>query len=115
MYGSGLNVGPVGQQPVEDVDRLVDAARDGVAEQRDVLVGHVVITDAAIAAVADVVLRQQVLLVDAPFGAVGRGALAAAPIAGQLDLVVTVDALNRSKERRVRKEGVRKCIYRWSP
>src|SRR3546814_2315253 len=59
VHGIGLNVGPVGQQPVEDVDSLVDAARDEVAEQRDVLVGHVVITDAAIAAVADEVSSEE--------------------------------------------------------
>src|SRR3546814_2444889 len=33
VHGIGLNVGPVGQQPVEDVDRLVDAARDEVRSE----------------------------------------------------------------------------------
>lgn len=58
VYGVGLDVGPVGQHPVEDVDRFVYATRDEVAEQRDVLVGHMVVTDATIAAVANVVFRQ---------------------------------------------------------
>jgi len=53
-----LDVGQVVNQAVEDVDRLVNTARDEVAEQRDVLVRDVIVADPAIAAVADVILRQ---------------------------------------------------------
>lgn len=65
-----LDVGSVGQQAVQDVDALVHATRNEVAEQRHVFVGHVVVADAAIATVADVVLRQEVVFVDAPLGAI---------------------------------------------
>ena len=70
MDDLGLDVGRVGQQAIEDVDALVHATGNEVAEQRHVFVGHMVVADAAVAAVADVVLRQQVVLVDAPFGAI---------------------------------------------
>ncbi len=95
VHRVGLDVGLVGEQPIEDVDRLVHAARDEMAEQGNVLVGHVVVANAAVAAIADVVLRQQVLFVHAPLGAVGRRALAAAPVAGQLELVVQIDDIDR--------------------
>jgi hypothetical protein len=52
---------------------FVGAAGNEVAEQGDELVGDVVIADAAIATIADVVLGNQVLLVEIPFRAVGRG------------------------------------------
>ena len=64
-----LDVGSVGQQAVEDVDALVHAAGNEMAEQRHVFIGHGVVADAAIAAVADVVRRPEVVLVDAPLGA----------------------------------------------
>jgi len=77
----GLDVRRVLRQAVEDVDGLPHAARDEVAEQRDVGVRHVVVGDAAVAAIADVALREQVVLVQVPLRAVGRGALQIAPVA----------------------------------
>jgi hypothetical protein len=48
----------------------VHATGNEVAEQRHVFVGHMVVADATVAAVADVILRQQVVLVDAPLRAI---------------------------------------------
>lgn len=63
-------------------------------EDRDVHVGDMVVANAAIPAVADVVLRQQVLFVQAPLGPVRGHALAAAPVFRQRKLVVRVDDLH---------------------
>jgi hypothetical protein len=71
-----LDVAFILEQPVEDVDRLPNAAGDEVAEERDVGIGDVVIADAAIASVADMVLGEQVLFVQVPACAVGRSVLA---------------------------------------
>ncbi len=46
------------------------------------IVGHVVVTDPAVSAIANVILGQQVLLVQAPLGAVRRRALTAAQYFG---------------------------------
>ena len=58
-------------QPVQDVDCLPDAAGDEAGEQRDVAVGDVVVGDAAVAAVADVLGADQVVLAQRDMGAVG--------------------------------------------
>mgnify|MGYP001555713726 CR=1 FL=1 len=86
-----LDVRRVLDEPVEDVDGLMHAARDEVAEERDVLVRDVVVADAAITAVADVVFGQQILLVEVPLRAVGRHAAARAPELRQRELVIRVD------------------------
>ena len=39
----GLNVAFVLQQPIKDIDRLPNAARNEVREQRDVSVGDVIV------------------------------------------------------------------------
>ncbi len=89
--GVGLDVRPVLDQAVEQVDRLPYPAGDEVGEQRHVGVAHMVVGDAAVSAVADMPLGQQVALVQVPLGAVGGGALGVAPIAGQPEPVVGVD------------------------
>lgn len=67
----GLNVGEVLEQAVEKINRLPDPAGDEVGEQGDVGVGDMIVANAAIPSVADVVLGEQVLLVQIPFCAVG--------------------------------------------
>ncbi len=62
--GVRLDVGGVLQQAIDDVDRLPDTARNEVAEQRDVRIGHVVVGDAAVAAIRDVVRGEQILVVE---------------------------------------------------
>ena len=86
-----LDVRPVLQQPIQDVDRLPHAARDEVAEQRHVGVRDVIVADAAVPAVADVVLGEQVLLVEVPLHAVRRGVLPRAPELREREAIVRVD------------------------
>jgi hypothetical protein len=46
-----------------------------MAEQGDEFIGDVVVADAAVAAIPDMMLRQRILLVEVPFRSVGRGVL----------------------------------------
>lgn len=64
-----------------------------MTEQRDVHVRDVVVPDAAVAAIAQVVLGQQVLFVDVPLCAVRRRALAGTPELRQGEPVEGVDHL----------------------
>jgi hypothetical protein len=66
MKSVGLDVAFVLEQTVEDVDRLPDAARNEVAEEGDVGVGDLVVADASVSAIADVVLREKVLFIEIP-------------------------------------------------
>ncbi len=83
MHGIRPDIRAVLDEAIEDVDRLIRAARYEATEQCDVFVGHVVVADATVTTVTDVIFGQDVLLVHAPFGAVGRGRPTRAPIAGQ--------------------------------
>ena len=67
-----------------------------MTEQRDVGVRDVVVTDAAVAAIADVILAEQVLLVKIPFGAIGGGSPPCPPVSGQFVFLVRVDDLDDS-------------------
>ena len=55
MHSVRLKVGLVIQQPIQDIDRLIYPARNEVTEQRNVGVGHVVISNAAKPAVSQMV------------------------------------------------------------
>ena len=57
MQGVRLDIGIVFDQPVKDVNGLINAARDEVAEQRDVFVGDVLVAHPAVATVPYVVFR----------------------------------------------------------
>ena len=87
----GLGVGQVPQQALDDVDRFPDAAGDEVAEQRDVVVGDVVVGDPAVAAVADVRLGQEVVDQRVDLRAVGGDARPVSPGLDQIELQVGVD------------------------
>ena len=50
-----LDVGLIVHQAIENVDRFPDAARNEVAEQRDVGIGNMVVADATVSAIPDVV------------------------------------------------------------
>ena len=52
------NVRFVGHQPVKDVDALIGAAGNEMAEQRDELVRYMVVADTAVPTIADMVLGQ---------------------------------------------------------
>src|ERR671932_786834 len=86
-----LNVRWLLEQAYEAVDRFPDAARNEMAEQSDVTVGHVVVGDAAIAAVADRVLGEQAVLGEFVLGAVGCSGATAAPDLRQIAAVVGID------------------------
>src|SRR5215204_4188381 len=89
----GLNVGEVLEQAVEKINRLPDPAGDEVGEQGDVGVGDMIVANAAITSVADVVLGEQVLLVQIPFCAVDGSALARSPTSWQGEASVGIDDL----------------------
>jgi len=57
MDGVGLNLRGVVQESVEDIHRFPNTAGNEVTEQRDVGIGNVIVADAAVAPIANVVLR----------------------------------------------------------
>lgn len=73
------------------MNRFPNAARDEVAEQGDVHVRNVVVADAAVAAVTDMIFREQILLVKVPLRSICRGMFAGRSVA---DLVLTLKELN---------------------
>jgi len=76
---------------VEDGVALVGAAGQEAREQGDVGIGHEIVADAAIAAVADVVGGFQAFGMHVPLHAVGGGGVAGAPVPVQADAGVGVD------------------------
>jgi hypothetical protein len=57
----GLVVAFILGQTVKDADGLPNVARDEVAEQSNVCIGNVIVADAAIASVTDVILGDKTL------------------------------------------------------
>src|SRR5260370_7989707 len=66
----GLDIAFVLEQPIEDVDRFPDTARNEVAEQSNVGIGDMIVADAAIASVTDVLFGEKILFVQVPSRAV---------------------------------------------
>ena len=96
----GLDDGLVLQQAVEDVDGFPHTAGNEAVEQRDVVVGDVVVGDAAlaaIAAVADVSGAEQVALAQRDVGAVGDGGASAAPVPWQREPGLLVDDVHHRR------------------
>ena len=81
MQNVGLYVRFVLGQAIENIDRLPSSTRDEMREQRDVVIADVIVGDTALTSVADVALRQQIVFVQVPLGAVGGGPFGIAPIA----------------------------------
>ena len=96
VQGIRLNIRVVVLQDVENMDGFVDTAGDEMTEQGDVGVGYDVVSQPTSARIADMPFGKQILLVDIPFGAVGRGATAAAPVFRQLERIVGIDDLGDS-------------------
>ena len=98
VHGSGLDVGGVGQQALDQVHRLPHPDRDEPGEQRHVGVGDVVVRDAAHAPVPDAGLGQQVIDVGFHLGAVGgyRGA-----VPPRLDHVQLGEGVDHGRDRGV--------------
>jgi hypothetical protein len=58
-----LNFALVFEEAIKNVDGFPDTTWDEVAEQRDVAVGDVIVANAAVSAVADVILGEQILFI----------------------------------------------------
>ena len=52
------------------MDRFPDAAGDEVAENGNIGIGDMIVANSPIAAVADVIFREEVLFIEVPLGAV---------------------------------------------
>ena len=85
-----LDVGLVFKKPIENINGLPDTTRNEVREERDVGVRHVVIANAAVPSVADVIFRKQVLLVQIPAGSVSGGGLSRAPVLWERKKVIGI-------------------------
>jgi hypothetical protein len=79
------------EESFDDVHGLPDAAGDEVREERDVVVGDVVVGDPAIAAVADVRLGEQVVDQRVDLGPVGGDRRSVTPGLDEVELEVGVD------------------------
>ena len=97
MKRVGLDLRPVLQQPIKDVDRLPHAAGDEAGEQGDVAIGDVVVSDAAIAAVANVPGAHEIILAQLDVRAVGDRRAAAAPMPWQREADVLVDHVDHRR------------------
>src|SRR6266480_2257963 len=98
MDGVWLDGRTVAHQSIQNVNGLPDAARDEMAEQQDVEVTHVMVGNPSVPAIANVLLRQQVLLGQFILCAIGSGALFIAPIARQR---IAIEAINYVAQCRV--------------
>jgi hypothetical protein len=91
VHGVELKIGAVLQQPVEYIDRLPDTAGNEVAEQRDVGSRDVVVRDAAIAPVANVLFSQEVVFAQFHVRSIGDGDVWTSPETGKIESSVLVD------------------------
>src|ERR1700733_3803275 len=73
------------------MDGFPDAARDEAGEQSDIAVGNVVVGDATIGSIANVLRAQEIVLAQLYVRAVGDGGMAASPMSGQREARVLVD------------------------
>src|SRR5690348_6277324 len=62
-----------------------------VAEASNIIVRHMIVPDATIPPIADVVLREEILLIHLPLGSVGRGMFARPPEPGEIEAVIRMD------------------------
>ena len=67
----GLDVRRILQETIENVDGFPYPTWDKVAEQCDVRVRDVIVSDPAIPPIANMVFRQQVLFIEVPLHAIG--------------------------------------------
>src|SRR5512138_3280034 len=85
------NLRAIFEQAVEDVDRFPDSTRHKATEQGNVGIGDVIVPQTSPAAVAEVVLTEQVVLVYVPLRAVRRRALTGPPQFGQHRAIVAIN------------------------
>ena len=91
MPGPDLALAREREQLLTQGDGFPDAARDEVAEQRDGVVGDVVVGDPAVAAMADVRLGQEVVDQRVDLRAVGGDRRPVTPGLDQIEVQVRVD------------------------
>ena len=94
MQGIWLDITLVFQQAIQNVDSFMPPARDEVAEQRDVGIGNMVVTDPTVTPIADMVFTEQILLVKVPLRAICGGMATGAPKSGEFVFLVRVDHLS---------------------
>src|SRR6266852_693968 len=70
---------------------ITDPTGNEVAEAGNIIVRHMIVPDAAIPPIADMVLREEILLVHLPLGSVGRGMLARPPEPGEIEAVIRMN------------------------
>jgi hypothetical protein len=78
---------------VENEGPFPDPTGNEMAEAGNIIVRHMIVPDAAIPLppIADVVLRQEILLIYLPLGSVGRGMFARPPEPGQVEAVIRMN------------------------
>jgi len=73
------------------VDSLPDTARDEAGEQRDVVVGNVVVSDAAVATIANMTRTEQIVLAQFHMSPIGDGRMPVSPVTWQGEACELVD------------------------
>src|SRR6266568_2141294 len=67
---------------IQNVRALPHSTGNKVTEERDVRIRDMIIADSPIAAIADMIFGQQVLLIHLPLGAVGGSPFSSTPVFG---------------------------------
>ena len=79
------------EQALDNVDSLPHAGRDEVSEYGDVVVCNMPVGHRALLAVAEVVAREKVIVVEVVLRAVSRHGLTVPPMLGQVELEIQLD------------------------
>ena len=95
MQSVGLNRGAVLYQPVENMYRLPDAARNKGGEQSDIAVSDGMICNTAIAPISDVLSAQKVVFSQWNVRAVRDRSVAGTPKPRQGKAVIGIDQISR--------------------
>lgn len=75
----GLNIGAVLQKAVEDMDGLLDSAGNEAGKKGNIVVGDMMVGDAAISAVSNVGGTEKIVLAQRHMAAVGNGRISSTP------------------------------------
>src|SRR2546421_404414 len=76
---------------VENEGPFPDSTRNEVAEAGNVVVRHMIVPNATIPPIADVVLCEEILLIHLPLGSIGRGMFARSPEPGQIKAMIRMN------------------------
>ena len=97
MHAMGLYIGEVLKQSIKNVRCLIGSARDKAAEQRNVDVRNVSVSDATGLAITNVMLGKKIVFVRFEMGAVSGCGLPRPPLLRQLKLSIQVDQIRRGR------------------